>query len=165
MQRFLIVVTAMLPLVQAASACERLESEESPLETRRPVLGDEARLAAGFGLRTHPILAIQRMHTGVDWAAPLGTSVIAAGRGRVSSAGREGEYGNRIIIDHGGQWQTFYSQLDRFSVQEGDCVDVGTVIGAVGTTGLSTGPHLHFEVRRNGQPLDPMVVSTKQPAR
>ena len=100
------------------------------------------------------------MHTGVDWAAPHGTPVIAAGRGRVSAAGTDGAYGNRVIIDHGGAWQTLYSQLASFSVREGDCVQAGTIIGGVGTTGLSTGPHLHFEVRRNGEPVDPLILPT-----
>ena len=86
--------------------------------------------------------------------------MIAAGRGRVSAAGTDGAYGNRVIIDHGDRWQTLYSQLASFSVREGDCVQAGTIIGGVGTTGLSTGPHLHFEVRRNGEPVDPLILPT-----
>jgi len=108
----------------------------------------------------HPILSIPRMHTGVDWRAPLGAQVVATGRGRVISAQREGEYGNRVIIEHGGPWQTLYAQLASFSVREGDCVAAGTVIGTVGATGLASAPHLHFEIRHNGQPIDPMVLPT-----
>jgi murein DD-endopeptidase MepM/ murein hydrolase activator NlpD len=158
MRRVCVAAAVCMPIANAASACEVLEARESPLEIRRPVHGEEARLAAGFGMRMHPLLNYPRMHTGVDWAAPHGTPVIAAGRGRVSAAGVDGAYGNRVIIDHGGRWQTLYSQLASFSVREGDCVGAGTIVGEVGTTGLSTGPHLHFEVRRNGEPVDPLML-------
>ena len=134
----------------------------TPLVTRRPVSGDDARLTSGFGLRLHPLLNERRMHTGIDWAAPTGTPVSAAGKGRVVSAGREGFYGNKVVIDHGGGWQTVYAQLDRFSVKAGDCVDAKAEIGAVGSTGLSSGPHLHFEILREGQAVDPMSVPLQE---
>jgi murein DD-endopeptidase MepM/ murein hydrolase activator NlpD len=162
MQRPFVAVIIWIGLAHAALACDALEPRESPIETRRPVDGQDAHLAASFGVRLHPILGYLRMHTGVDWAAPTGTPVIAAGRGRVIAAGMDGAYGNRVIIDHGGQWQTLYSQLHSFSVREGDCVEARAVIGAVGATGLSAGPHLHFEVRRNGEPLDPMILPVLQ---
>jgi murein DD-endopeptidase MepM/ murein hydrolase activator NlpD len=84
--------------------------------------------------------------------------VVAAGRGRVVAAGVEGQYGKRIIIDHGGPWRTVYAQLSAFTVKEGDCVKARSVIGRVGATGLATGPHLHFEVLRDGKPVDPMLL-------
>jgi murein DD-endopeptidase MepM/ murein hydrolase activator NlpD len=155
-RRVCVATTICMGLANAAAACEVLEARESPLEIRKPVRGEEVHLAAGFGMRMHPLLNYLSLHMGVDWAAPHGTPVIAAGRGRVSAAGVDGAYGNRVIIDHGGAWQTLYSQLASFSVREGGCVEAGTVIGAVGTTGLSVGPHLHFEVRRNGEPVDPL---------
>jgi murein DD-endopeptidase MepM/ murein hydrolase activator NlpD len=132
----------------------------TPLEVRRPVRGKDVHLAAGFGMRMHPLLNLPRLHMGVDWAAAIGTPVIAAGRGRVVAAGMDGAYGNRVIIDHGAPWQTLYSQLASFSVREGDCVGAGTVIGAMGATGLSAGPHLHFEVRHHGEPVDPLILPT-----
>lgn len=150
-----------MPAAGVAAGCENLSLDGAPLVTRRPVRGEQVRLAAGFGPRRHPILAVQRLHAGVDWAAPLGTPVSAAGKGRVVSAGHEGAYGNRVIIDHGGGWQTVYAQLSRFSVSVGDCVDASTAIGTIGSTGLSTGPHLHFEVRHGDQPVDPMRVPVK----
>jgi murein DD-endopeptidase MepM/ murein hydrolase activator NlpD len=104
------------------------------------------------------------MHTGVDWSAPLGTPVHAAGAGRVLMAAFSGAYGNAILIDHGAGWQTLYSQLASFAVGEGDCVSAATLIGRVGSTGLSVGPHLHFEVRRDGRSLDPMTVQLKTQA-
>jgi murein DD-endopeptidase MepM/ murein hydrolase activator NlpD len=160
MRRVYVAAAVCMAIANAAAACEVLEARESPLEIRKPVRGEEVHLAAGFGVRVHPLLNYPRMHTGVDWAAPPGTPVVAAGRGRVSAAGLDGAYGNRVIIDHGGRWQTLYSQLASFSVREGDCVQAGTIIGGVGTTGLSTGPHLHFEVRRNGEPVDPLILPT-----
>jgi murein DD-endopeptidase MepM/ murein hydrolase activator NlpD len=159
MHRALLALLIMLATMKpAALACQMPEAEASPLETRKPVRGEHVHLASGFGVRTHPTLNVPRMHTGVDWAAPTGTPVIAAGRGRVIAAGVDGAYGNRVIIDHGGPWHTLYSQLASFSVREGDCVEAGSVIGAVGTTGLSAGPHLHFEVHRDGAPIDPMAL-------
>jgi len=163
LRRTLLASTAWLVLAGPVAACDALETRESPLEIRRPVRGEDVRLTAGFGMRMHPILGYPRMHTGVDWAAPHGTPVIAAGRGRVISAEVDGAYGNRVLIDHGGPWQTLYSQLASFSVRKGDCVEAGMVIGAVGATGLAAGPHLHFEVRRNGAPIDPMILPLKPP--
>jgi murein DD-endopeptidase MepM/ murein hydrolase activator NlpD len=98
------------------------------------------------------------MHTGVDWAAAVGTPIIAAGAGRVAYVGRMGYHGNTVILDHGRNWRTLYAHLSSFDVAEGDCVASGTVIGRVGATGLTSGPALHFEVQQNGWPLDPMAV-------
>ena len=152
---------AVHPLGFAAHAdtgCDHIEANDTPLVTRRPVVGKRVLLAAGFGLRRHPLLDKSRLHAGIDWSAPAGTPVSAAGKGRVISAEFAGTYGNRVIIDHGGGWQTHYAQLSMFSVRSGDCVAANAVIGAVGSTGLSTGPHLHFEVRRSDQAVDPMLV-------
>jgi murein DD-endopeptidase MepM/ murein hydrolase activator NlpD len=127
------------------------------LKTARPVAGDDVYLTSGFGIRRHPLLMRNKMHLGVDWAAPIGTPVIAAAAGRIVEAAPRGEYGNAITIDHGGGWQTFYSQLTRFAdIHPGSCVAAGAEIAFVGSTGLSSGPHLHFEVRHNGKHLDPM---------
>jgi len=150
---------AWLLVTSTAQACELSPGgSEPPVLTRRPVQGDEVRLTVGFGMRLHPLLNVRRMHTGVDWAAPRGTPVIAAGPGQVVFAGEKGEYGNAVVIDHGGGWQTLYSQLSRIEAGVGDCVAFGALIGKVGSTGLSSGPHLHFEVQKNGQPIDPLSV-------
>jgi murein DD-endopeptidase MepM/ murein hydrolase activator NlpD len=152
---------ALIMSIGTAAACEMpaAEAGKSPLQTLRPVVGEDVRLTAGFGMRQHPILQMQRLHTGVDWAAPTGTQVIAAGAGRVVEAGPRGEYGNAILIDHGAGWQTLYGQLSRIEVKQGDCVAAAAPIGKVGSTGLSSGPHLHYEVRRDGKPIDPMKVA------
>ena len=101
----------------------------------------------GYGIRMHPLLQVPRMHLGVDWEAPLGTPVFATGRGQVLTAGAHGEYGNRVLIDHGGGWQSVYGHLASFTVRDGDCIQAGTIIGTVGDTGLTFGPAVHFEVR------------------
>ena len=163
MRPCLLAVSAWLLAAHAAQACELSASgpDNAPIETRRPVQGDDVRLMSGFGLRRHPLLQTTRMHTGIDWAAPTGTPVIAAGRGRVVFAAAKSEYGNAIVIDHGSGWQTLYAQLSSIDVRDGDCVAFGALIGRVGSTGLSAGPHLHFEVVRDGTHVDPMRVHIK----
>lgn len=154
-----LLLVSISAVAQGALACGlKGDSEVSPLRTRTPVVGDAARLTETFGMRVHPLLMVARMHTGVDWAAPRGTPVIAAGQGRVMSAKMDGEFGNKVVIDHGGGWQTVYSQLSDFIVREGDCIEAASVIGAVGSTGLSAESHLHYEVQRNGQAIDPMLA-------
>jgi len=118
----------------------------------RPVSG---RISSPYGMRMHPILKVKKMHTGVDIAAPRGTPIKAAAAGKVIHAARWGGYGKCVIIDHGGGIATLYAHCSTLSVSSGREVRQGEVIGKVGTTGLSTGPHLHFEVRRNGTPIDP----------
>lgn len=166
MRPCLLAVSAWLLAAHAAQACELPASgpDSAPIQTRKPLRGDDVYLTSGFGLRRHPLLEIARMHTGVDWSAPPGTPVIAAGRGRVTFAAAKGEYGNAVVIEHGGGWQTLYGQLLRIDVREGECVGFGAPIGRVGSTGLSAGPHLHFEVLQDGRPLDPMTVRKTQPA-
>ena len=119
-----------------------------------PISG--ARLTSQFGPRVHPIFGTQRLHAGVDWAVPTGTPVRAAAAGRVVHAGDRGGYGRTVIIDHGGSLATLYAHLSVVSVGNGQNVERGQVIGAVGSTGFSTGPHLHFEVRVAGNPVDPL---------
>jgi len=120
---------------------------------RLPVRG--ARLTSRFGIRVHPIYGTARLHTGVDLAAPMGAPVRAAADAVVVSAGPHGGYGNAILLDHGGALATLYGHLSAMDVRPGDRVRRGDRIGAVGSTGVSTGPHLHFEVRVSGSPVDP----------
>jgi murein DD-endopeptidase MepM/ murein hydrolase activator NlpD len=119
----------------------------------RPVPG---RIASRFGPRYHPILHYSRMHTGVDFSGGTGTPVRAASTGEVFSASWRGGYGQCIILLHGGGMSTLYGHLSRIYVRPGQGVKRGQVIGAIGSTGLSTGPHLHFELRRNGAPVNPL---------
>lgn len=118
---------------------------------------DGARLVSGFGPRRDPILGIMAMHRGVDLAAPAGTPVRAAADGVVARAGRSGAYGNRIRIRHDAMLTTIYAHLRGFApgIRPGKLVRRGAIIGTVGTTGRSTGPHLHFELLRGGVRIDP----------
>lgn len=128
---------------------------------------DAARISSGFGMRRHPILGYSRMHQGVDFAAPAGTPVYAAGDGRIAFAGTRGAYGTTIVIAHAGGTSTLYAHLAAIQrgLRPGSAVRQGQVIGRVGSTGLSTGPHLHFEVRRNDRPLNPAVAQALPPPR
>ena len=113
------------------------------------------RMSSGFGLRTHPVYGDTRVHAGVDISAPTGTPIHAAGPGRVLWAGPRGGYGNMVVVDHGNGLATLYAHQSKVRVAVDQTVVTGDHIGDVGSTGLSTGPHLHFEVREKGSPLDP----------
>ena len=113
-------------------------------------------VVSGFGYRIHPILHTRRLHTGIDIAAGMGVAIVAADGGKVIYATWMSGYGNTTIIDHGGGISTLYAHQSSLGVSYGESVTKGEYIGAVGSTGFSTGPHLHFEVRVNGSPVDPM---------
>jgi murein DD-endopeptidase MepM/ murein hydrolase activator NlpD len=131
---------------------------------RRPVRGDDIRLTSGFGLRRHPLLGEYKMHTGIDWAAPTGTPILAAGNGTIEEAGRKGYNGNYIRIRHANGYQTAYSHMSRFAPGAAPGVKVrqGQVIGYIGTTGLSSGPHLHFEILVNNQFVNPASIEDQR---
>jgi murein DD-endopeptidase MepM/ murein hydrolase activator NlpD len=134
---------------------------------RRPIRGDEARLTSGFGVRYHPLLNTRKAHTGVDWAAPIGTPILAAGSGVIEEAGLKGQYGNYIRIRHANGYQTAYAHMSRFApgVQPGVKVRQNQVIGFSGNTGFSTGPHLHYEVLVNNQFVDPLSIQVPRERR
>lgn len=117
---------------------------------------DSTRITSYYGTRYHPILKKYRMHTGLDIDAANGTSIIAANKGTVLVAGWQGDYGNAVIIDHGGGISTLYAHSSKVLVSKGDKVEAGDTIAKVGSTGLSTGPHLHFEVRKDGKLTNPL---------
>jgi len=118
----------------------------------RPVAG---RIKDVFGMRYHPILRYYRPHRGLDFAGVAGTPIRAASDGRVISATTKGSFGNCLIIDHGGKIYTLYAHCTKLVVGKDAAVVRGQIVATVGSTGLSTGPHLHFEVRRNGIAVDP----------
>lgn len=113
-------------------------------------------VVSGFGMRTQPVTGIYQLHAGIDIWAPQGTPIRAAAAGTVVSAGVHNGYGNAVIIDHGGGWATVYAHQSQTAASVGQQVNKGDVIGFVGQTGLAAGPHLHFEIRVNGDPVDPL---------
>jgi murein DD-endopeptidase MepM/ murein hydrolase activator NlpD len=125
---------------------------------RKPVT--EAIMRSGFGSRKHPILGYTKMHTGVDWAAPLGTPIYAAGNGQIEKAGWESGYGKYIRIKHNYGYETAYGHMTAFArgIEPGVKVHQGQLIGYVGSTGQSTGPHVHYEIIVNGRMVDPMRI-------
>lgn len=125
---------------------------------RTPING--ARLSSGYGKRKHPILGYTKMHKGIDFAAPTGTPVFAAGNGTIAKIGRNGGYGNYILLRHNDSYDTAYAHLNGFAkgLKQGSRVKQGDVIAYVGTTGRSTGPHLHYEILKNHVQVNPMKV-------
>ena len=118
-----------------------------------------SRLTSGFGTRFHPILQTQRAHTGVDYAAPTGTPVMSVADGVVTESSYQGAYGNMVVVQHNARQSTVYAHLIRMQVKRGQTIKQGDIIGAVGSTGLSTGPHLHFEFRIGGRHVDPLTLA------
>jgi murein DD-endopeptidase MepM/ murein hydrolase activator NlpD len=125
---------------------------------RTPI--DGARISSGFGMRRHPILGYSKMHRGVDFAAPTGTPIYAAGDGKVAYAGPKGGYGNYVQIAHSNGFSTAYGHMHRIhhKLREGSNVKQGQLIGYVGSTGRSTGPHLHYEILVGGAQVNPQNV-------
>jgi murein DD-endopeptidase MepM/ murein hydrolase activator NlpD len=118
-----------------------------------------SRVTSGFAMRFHPILKSWRQHLGVDYAAPTGTPVRSVGEGVVEFSGVQNGYGNVVEIKHGNERSTLYAHLSRIDVKKGQRIEQGQLVGAVGSTGWSTGPHLHFEFRVKGQHQDPLLVA------
>ena len=134
-------------------ALEAAKPIESTISTRLPAHG---RISSRFGLRWHPIHKEVKQHAGVDIAAPVGTPIYSPGAGTASFVGWRSGYGKCITIDHGGGNETLYAHLNVVLVSMRQTVEFGDVIGQVGSTGKSTGPHVHYEVRRRGTPVDPL---------
>jgi murein DD-endopeptidase MepM/ murein hydrolase activator NlpD len=124
------------------------------MPVRMPLSGDPE-LTSPFGYRADPFLGRLMLHPGVDLAEPYGTEIHAAAAGRVAHAGPAGGYGIMVEIDHGNGLSTLYGHMSEALVEEGEEVGKGAVIGRLGSTGRSTGPHLHYEVRIDGEPVDP----------
>jgi murein DD-endopeptidase MepM/ murein hydrolase activator NlpD len=127
---------------------------------RTPV--DGARVTSGFGMRMHPVLGFSKLHKGIDFGAPTGTPIFAAGNGTVVEIGKKGAYGNYIRLRHNGEYQTAYAHMSKFAkgLRKGDKVKQGQVIGYVGATGRVTGAHLHYEIMVAGKQVNPGKVKT-----
>ena len=157
-----IVTDALADQLSASGlGLDRLFAEGTPtsdphLPTRAPVpLVHAGRISSAFGMRMHPILGKHQHHAGIDIAAPRGAPIHAAREGVVRVAERRGNYGNLVVVDHGNGLETRYAHCDTLDVTPGQRVRAGDQLATVGDTGLATGPHLHFEVRRHGHAIDP----------
>lgn len=118
---------------------------------------DLTRIASGFGYRIDPVYKVTKLHAGLDFAAPIGTPIYATANGTIKEASfNEGGYGNHVVINHGYGYETLYGHMVRMKARAGQKVKRGEVIGYVGSTGKSTGPHCHYEVHKNGTPVDPV---------
>ena len=137
---------------------QRKEDMLASIPAIQPVANvDLKRMASGYGMRIDPVYGVPRMHNGMDFTAPTGTEIYATGKGKAVTVNYStGGYGNRIIIDHGYGYRTLYAHMSAFAIEQGDSVQRGQVIGYVGNTGKSVGPHLHYEVRKNGVPVNPV---------
>jgi murein DD-endopeptidase MepM/ murein hydrolase activator NlpD len=133
---------------------DRLSRTLALVPYRKPVIG-EVEFTSGFGVRSDPFIGRPAMHTGLDFRAAMGDAVRATANGKVVSAGWSGGYGRMVEIDHGNGLSTRYGHLSEIGVKIGDAVKIGQVIGEVGSTGRSTGPHLHYETRIDGEAVDP----------
>ncbi|MBA4161214.1 MAG: M23 family peptidase [Novosphingobium sp.] len=138
----------------AISAAPTFRPAKVSIPSRNPLYG--AALTSGFGMRTHPVLGGRRGHKGVDLAMPTGTPIYATADGMISKAEWFSSYGLYIALEHGGNIQTRYGHLSRLNVAAGQQVRKGDLIGYVGSTGRSTGPHLHYEVRIGGLAVNPV---------
>ena len=159
---------------QLFASWQTMDIERSPepeiaisvaVPSRMPV--NDARMSSSYGMRNHPVLRKRANHNGVDLAAPSGTPIYATADGVIERANYWGSYGNYIQIGHGNAIETRYAHLSKIIVADGQKVRKGDLIGYVGSTGRSTGPHLHYEVRIDGKPVDPrpfMVETEAQEA-
>jgi murein DD-endopeptidase MepM/ murein hydrolase activator NlpD len=145
---------ALTHVARDVATAGRLEALMSFVPLRMPLSGDPG-VTSGFGYRADPFLGRLALHPGVDLAEAYGADIHAAASGRVAHAGPAGGYGNMVEIDHGNGLATRYAHMSDVLVEEGQQVDEGAVLGRLGSTGRSTGPHLHYEVRVDGEPVDP----------
>lgn len=139
------------------SSIEKMKRFFNSVPVSLPIAKELAQVVSGFGMREHPIIGEPRMHTGIDIKAPVGTAVVAAASGKIVRTEEQigYGYGQPCMIEHKFGYQTLYGHLVRLEVHNNQIVKKGDVIGRVGDTGLSQGPHLHFEIRKNGKPLNP----------
>jgi murein DD-endopeptidase MepM/ murein hydrolase activator NlpD len=141
---------------QIAALLKGNSSGEATVSPRGMIWPASGPVTSGFGWRTHPIFGTRRFHAGIDIGAPMGAPVVAAATGRVVYAGTQSGYGRHVIIDHGGGIATLYAHLSSISAGRGVVLARGASVGRIGCTGYCTGPHLHFEVRVNGDPVNPL---------
>lgn len=151
------IVIQSKSLDEIATLAKNKEAFLASIPAIQPVKNDDLkRMASGFGIRMHPMLKYRKMHNGMDFSAPTSTEVFATGNAVVKKAQRSSGFGNLIILDHGFGYETYYAHLNEFKIRPGQKVKRGEIIGLVGNSGLSTAPHLHYEVHKNGKVVNPI---------
>lgn len=140
--------------LSSAARATRIANTTVSIPSRTPL--DGVTLTSGYGMRVHPVTGGMRAHKGIDLSSPVGTPIYATADGVVSKASWFGGYGLYVSLEHGGNLQTRYGHMSRLNVAEGQRVNKGEIIGFVGSTGRSTGPHLHYEVRVHGEAVNPI---------
>ncbi|MFT5751940.1 MAG: murein DD-endopeptidase MepM/ murein hydrolase activator NlpD [Flavobacteriales bacterium] len=144
-------------LDEIAQLAEDKEALLKTIPAIQPIQNEDlTRVASGYGMRLHPILKYRRMHKGMDFTAAPGTPIYATGDGKVSKVGLGSGYGKMVIIDHGFGYKTYYAHMSKYNTKVGRKVTRGEIIGYVGNSGLSSGPHLHYEVWKNGVVMNPV---------
>lgn len=151
------IVVQSKSLDEIALLAEKKEKLLTAIPAIQPIKNENlARMASGYGMRMHPILKYRKMHNGMDFTARTGTEVFATGDAVVKKASRTTGFGNLVVLDHGFGYETYYAHLSEFKVRKGQKIKRGEVIAEVGSTGLSTAPHLHYEVHKNGKVINPI---------
>jgi murein DD-endopeptidase MepM/ murein hydrolase activator NlpD len=145
-------------LDEALDTLDHLKKEARQLPLANPAPGHS--VTSPFGVRTDPILGTAALHSGMDFRAPIGMDAKVTAPGVVTKAGWNGGYGRMVEVDHGNGFATRYGHLSEIDVTVGEKLDAGAVIGKTGSSGRSTGPHLHYEVRHNGEAIDPLRFLT-----
>jgi murein DD-endopeptidase MepM/ murein hydrolase activator NlpD len=143
---------------EVVALAEKKEAQLAAIPAIQPVANKQLlALASGFGMRIHPVYKVKKMHTGIDFAAPIGTPIYATADGKVEEVSiKFSGYGKMVVIDHGFGYKTRYAHMHDFAVRQGQNIKRGELIGYVGDTGLSTAPHLHYEVLKNGILINPV---------
>jgi murein DD-endopeptidase MepM/ murein hydrolase activator NlpD len=151
------IVVQSKSLDEIVKMAENKEEMLASIPAIQPVKKEElTRMASGYGMRMHPILKIRKMHEGMDFTAKKGTPIYASGNGTVVRADRSPTFGNVVYIDHGYGYRTVYAHMNKIATRKGKKVKRGDIIGYVGNTGRSVAPHLHYEVHKNGRPVNPI---------
>ncbi|NJC28147.1 M23 family metallopeptidase [Neolewinella antarctica] len=143
-------------LLMAEQKEEMLAAIPSIKPIRRDLYSRNIENLSGFGFRLHPIHKVQKMHYGIDFNCKEGTPIQATGKGKVIWSGKRGDYGNCVVIDHGFGYESLYGHMNKIDVKRGDSIEKGAKIGEVGSTGSSTGDHLHYEIHKDGERVDPI---------
>ena len=144
-------------LDEIVSLAKEKEKMLASIPAIQPVKNEDLkRMASGFGMRLHPILKSWRMHNGMDFTSPKGTPIFASGNGKIKKAHRSATFGKVVYIDHGYGYETIYAHMSKIVAKRGQKVKRGDIIGYVGNTGRSAAPHLHYEVHKNGRPVNPI---------